>query len=84
MAKGGPKLVAKRMSMLSAADANRLHSRASVPPAILTEIHNEERVELLKKIEGRLDDLKIDWLVERFKELSAPLKKKCLESVDGI
>lgn len=75
---------ASNVSMLSAADANRLHARASAPPPILTEIHSEERVELLKKIEGRLDDLKIDWLVEKFKELSPPLKRKFLDSVDGI
>jgi hypothetical protein len=36
-----------------------------------------------KKVIGRLDALKIDWLVEKFKELPPPLRKKFLQMVKG-
>jgi hypothetical protein len=71
------------VSSMSAADANRLHTRASAPPAILTEAHAKRLKKSAKDIETRLDALKIDWLVEKFKELSAPLRKKFVQIVTG-
>jgi hypothetical protein len=64
---------------MSAVEANRLHTRASAPPPILTEPHAKRLEKVLKQVETRLDGLKIDWLVEKFKELSPPLRKKFLQ-----
>jgi hypothetical protein len=72
------------VSSLSAADANRLYARAGAPPATLTESHAKRLKRVIKKIEGRLDVLKIDWLVEKFKELSPSLQKKFLRIVDDL
>jgi len=70
------------ISSMSAVDANRLHNRASNPPPVLTEPHAKCLARVLKSIESRLDLLKIDWLVEKFKELPLPLRKKFLQLVN--
>ncbi len=67
------------VSAMLAPDANRLHVRATSPPAVLTEPHAKRLAKVLKEVETRLDALKIDWLVEKFKELSPPLRKKFLQ-----
>jgi len=71
---------AAEVACMSAADANRLHGRASAPPAVLTAPHTERLGKILTTIETRLDALKIDWLVERYKELPLPLQKQFLST----
>ena len=72
------------VSSMSAADANRLHTRATSPPSVLTEPHTERLSKVLKRIENRLDELKIGWLVEKFKELAPPLRKAFLQLVERM
>ncbi|MBU4270782.1 MAG: hypothetical protein KKA28_02795 [Planctomycetes bacterium] len=81
---GGIEAEAATVSSMSAADANRLHVRASAPPSVLTEPHAKRLEKVLKEVETRLDALKIDWLVEKFKELPVPLRKKFLQIVAGV
>jgi len=69
---------------ISAADANRLHDRASAPPAMLTEPHDKRRKKILQAIEKRLDALKLDWLVEKFRELNGTMRKKFLQMVEEL
>lgn len=69
---------------MSAAEANRLHDRANSPPAVLTETHEKRRQKIIQAIEKRLDALKLDWLVEKFKELNGPMRKKFLQMVDAL
>jgi hypothetical protein len=71
------------IASMSAGEANKLHARASTPPAVLTEPHAKRLQKVVKDIETRLDALKIDWLVEKFRELPAPLRKKFLQLVTG-
>lgn len=66
------------IASMSASDANRLHARASNPPAFLTELHTKLLKKLIEEVEARLDALKIDWLVEKFRELPLTLRKKFL------
>jgi hypothetical protein len=66
---------------MSAADANRLHARASSPPAILTEPHVKRLKTVVKGIESRLEELAVEWLVEKFGALPEPAKKKFLRIV---
>ena len=68
---------------MNATAANRLHSRMGNPPPILTEPHTKRLEVAAKKVIARLDALKIDWLVEKFKELPPPLRKKFLQIVKG-
>lgn len=69
---------AVNMKTMPAAEASRLHSRANNPPAVLTDEDAGRQSEIIKEIESRLDALKIDWLVEKFKELSPAMRQKFL------
>jgi hypothetical protein len=75
---------ASEVGSLSAADANRLYARAGSVPPILTEGHAKRLEKVSKTIEGRLDSLKIEWLVEKFKELSPVLRKKFVQMIDEM
>jgi len=78
---------AAAVETMTAADANRLHTRASSPPAILTEADAKRLGTIVKAIETRLEILKVDWLVERFKELPQAMRRRFLvmisENADG-
>ena len=66
---------------LSAATINSLHDRASRPPAILTGDHRVRLEEINKKVETRLSNLKIDWLIEKYKELTPEMQKQFLSQI---
>jgi hypothetical protein len=66
---------------MSAIEANRLDTKIGAPPAVLTESHEKRRASAAKLIRRRLDSLKIEWLVEKFKELSPELRNKFLKLV---
>lgn len=72
---------ARAIASLSVGDANQLHVRANNPPAVITEPHSKRQKKVLKDIEVRLDTYKVEWLMEKFKELAAPLRKKFLDLV---
>lgn len=72
---------AAAVSSMSVAEANRLHGRANAPPTVLTESHSKRLNKVLNNIVCRLDVLRIDWLVVKYKELSLPLRKKFLQIV---
>jgi hypothetical protein len=72
---------AQVVASLSAADANRLHKRASDPPAFLTESHSKRLTKVLRDIENRLDSLAVEWLIEKFRELPASAKRRFLDQI---
>jgi len=74
----------ENVDSMSAVDANRLHDRADSPPAVLTEPHDKRRQKVIKGIEKRLDALKLEWLVEKFKELNGPMRKKFLQLIETL
>jgi hypothetical protein len=69
------------VASMSAADANRLHARAISAPPILTESHLKRLNKVVKDIEIRLEELSVEWLVEKFGALPEPAKKKFLRIV---
>jgi hypothetical protein len=69
---------ATNVTSMSAADANRLHSRTSSPPPILTEPHVKRLKQVVKNLEIRLEELALEWLVEKFSALPDPAKKTFL------
>jgi hypothetical protein len=73
---------ASEISSSAASDANRLHTRASSPPAVLTEPHVKRLEKVVARVEARLDSLKIEWLLEKFKELSPALQKKFIQMIE--
>jgi hypothetical protein len=66
---------------LNAAAINSLHVRANCPPALLTDSHHVRLDEINKKIEKHLSKLKIDWLIEKFKELTPEMQRQFLSRV---
>jgi hypothetical protein len=68
---------------MSAIEANKLDTKISTPPAVLTESHQKRVASAAKLVQRRLDSLKIDWLVEKFKELSTEMRRKFLKLVDN-
>ena len=75
---------AENADSMSAAEANRLHDRANSPPAVLAETHEKRREKIVKGIERRLDVLKLQWLLEKFKELDVASRRKFLELIEDI
>ena len=51
------------------------------PLAVLTERDITRLGKVLSHVERRLEALKIDWLVEKFKELPPPGRKRFLQIV---
>jgi hypothetical protein len=72
------------VSTMSASDATRLHARVSAPPPILTEPHEKRLKKIRKAVEARLDDVKLEWLVERYKELPPRLRKTFLTAIHAL
>lgn len=66
---------------MSASDANRIHSDASNPPAVLTDKHAKRLSEIMNKVECRLNQLKVDWLVEKFQELPADMREEFIKMI---
>jgi tetratricopeptide (TPR) repeat protein len=69
------------LSSKSAPDANRLHVRASSPPAFLTEEDAIRLGKIVKTVEDHLNFQKLEWLVEKFKELPPAMRRKFLDMV---
>ena len=69
---------------MSAIDANRLLDRARNLPAIIAYDESKRIKIIVQKIENRLELLKIEWLVEKFKELPIAMRSKFLAIIDEI
>ncbi len=72
------------LALMTAADANRLHVRASNPPPILTEPHAKRLKKVVADLESRLQELALEWLVEKVGALPEPAKKKFLRIVTDM
>ncbi len=68
----------------TASEANRIYEKAANPPPYVTGDHRERASKIHKQIEAQLEILKVEWLVEKFKELPDPTKKIFLSIVDAI
>lgn len=74
------------LEMMSAAEANRLYSKAENPPRVLTVQHNERLCQAKRRIENRLNKLKVSWLLEKYQELSEGSRlefKQGLKQIDN-
>jgi hypothetical protein len=50
--------------------ANQLQNKVTQPPAYVTDTHLKKIDKLNKALEKRLSEIKIEWLIEKFNELS--------------
>lgn len=69
---------AESVAIMTVDAANRLHNRASAPPAILSDEHTAILKRIVGDIEARLNNLKIEWLVAKYLELDQTLRKEFL------
>ena len=74
----------KNLMTMSVTDANHLHQLASAPPIIVTESHARRAAQIVSKVEDRLDALKIEWLLEKFKELKPGSQKEFIALVQKL
>ena len=72
------------ISAMSANEANSLHKRIVNPPLFITDPHRKRLANIVKKVEARLNTLSIEWLIEKFKELSDKGKKEFMNRVGKI
>jgi len=70
------------MSLSKVSDLNNLHSRVICPPAFLSGNHKVKLEEINETIEQYSNEIKIDWLVEKYKELTPEMKKIFLSRVN--
>jgi hypothetical protein len=66
---------------LSIEDANNLFNKLLSPPSVITESQRKKIAVLRAKIELRLNELKIDWLVVQYNELEEVSRKKFLQQI---
>jgi hypothetical protein len=71
------------LERMDVSDANRLHGRATTPPSYLTEKDAARRSTCVQNIETRLNALKVDWLVEKFGELSDDAQRLFVKRILG-
>ena len=69
------------VASLSVADANRLRDRALNPPAVFADKHQKRLDALRMSVEKRLNELAVDWLVDKFYELTPPLRRSFLKHI---
>lgn len=58
------------VASMTAVEANRIHAQLSNPPVVLTETHTQMLTEVIRRVNQRLSELIMEWLIEKFKELS--------------
>lgn len=72
------------MNRPTASEANRLYEKAAAPPSFVTDNHRERASQILTHVEAQLEALKVEWLVEKFKEMPLKSQKDFIETVIPI
>jgi hypothetical protein len=71
----------QNIAKMSAAEANRLYIKMVNPPKYIFDEHLCDIRRIRKILEERLSEIEIEWLIEKFKALSAKDKSKFLELI---
>lgn len=72
------------LANMPASEANRLHAKCQAPPPFLTEQDRKVLDGIISGLEECLNDLALDWLIERFTALPKASKQKLLELVGAV
>ncbi len=72
------------ISKMNAGEANQLVNQISVPPLFITKEDREHLGRINKKVVTRLNDLSIEYLIEKFNELSLDKKEEFVKIVNGL
>lgn len=74
----------KDVNSLTANQGNQLMGQLLNPPMFLTYDHKEKLSVIVENVDKHLNDLSVDWLVEKFKELSLDRKLEFVEIIKKI
>jgi hypothetical protein len=66
---------------MAALQANQLMIHLQKTPLYLTNTHKNKLNEIITQVDKRLSDLSVDWLIEKFKELSKDRKYEFVEMI---
>jgi hypothetical protein len=66
---------------MDASEANILFNKLSNPPAFLAKLQKKKALQLLGKLEQRLNRIKVDWLVTKYNELEEISRKEFLQQI---
>lgn len=72
------------ISLMSANEANQFLNMINNPSPIVTEAHLRRADVVGRKVEERLTSLNVEWLVEKYKELTPRAKKDFIERVQKL
>jgi len=75
---------AEDIASMPAAEANRLLARVNSHPSLLTPTHKNQVKIISQKITARLEELTLEWLVEKFIELPSSSKKEFLRMAQQL
>lgn len=75
---------AQNVDTMSAPEANQLLSRINSPPPMITPTHEKKIDVISTNVVARLEALKLEWLIEKFKELQAESKKEFLHKAQQL
>ncbi len=73
-------MIDKIMEM-DVSEANELHNKLSNSPAFLSQSQKNSLGRLQAKVEERLNQIRIEWLVEKYKDLDEKLRKEFLRQI---
>jgi hypothetical protein len=66
---------------MDVASANQLQNKLSSPPAYVTDDHLKKLEKVRTALNKRLSEIKIEWLVEKYKDLSEKDRKKFIPNI---
>lgn len=69
---------------MDAANANQVLNRVSSPPVFVTDDHRQQAITLQEVLSVHLRTLSLDWLIEKFKELSEGDRCEFLRRIDKL
>jgi hypothetical protein len=69
--------------LMDVSSANQLQNKITRYPSYITDSHLKKLSKLEKVLEKRLSEIKIEWLVEKFKELSEKDRKKFVNKISS-
>ena len=69
------------IDVLKVSELNALYTQVNNPPTVLTRAHSEDLKKIKQHIEERLNKIKVEWLIEQYKQLSPEMKKTFISRI---
>ncbi|MDX9977140.1 MAG: hypothetical protein RBS16_03820 [Candidatus Cloacimonadales bacterium] len=67
------------IKVMGSANANQLYNSITNPPAYIISSHLDKLAKVNASLYNRLSEIKLEWLIEKFKELPDKEQEKFLE-----